>query len=85
MPFPLELYLGIENDLDWVLFSISRRLYLEGTTERCSLKYVFFKTLESRHTEVRCEHIVMIEKINTHHLSDIKLLLIACIKNVLSS
>ena len=32
-------------------------LYLEGTTERCSVKYVFFKTQEARH--IGYEHITM--------------------------
>ena len=39
-------------------------LCLEATTERCSLKYVFFKTRESRHTRERYEYIAMTGKIN---------------------
>ena len=39
-------------------------LYLEATTEKCSLKYVFFKTRETRHTEYKYEHIKTTEKIN---------------------
>ena len=43
MPFPLGLYLNIEHNLDWVLFCVAGRLYLEATTERCCLKYVSLK------------------------------------------
>ena len=45
-----------------VSFAILVKLYLEATRERCSLKYVSFKTTENRYTEY--EYITMIEKIN---------------------
>ena len=52
-------------------------LYLEVTTERCSLKYVFFKTRETRHlthlNDREGQH---------HHLSDVKSLLITCIRKI---
>ena len=52
MPFPLGLSLNIEHSLNSeVLFYVSHMLYLEATTQVCSLKYVFFKTRETRHTE----------------------------------
>ena len=63
MPFQLELYsMGAMNHAfsigaifehslnSYVLFSLSDMQYLEATTERCSLKYLFFKTRETRHT-----------------------------------
>ena len=65
MSFPLGLFLNIEYHLNsLVLFSLTHMLYLEATTERCSLKYVFFKTRETWHTEQRYEHITIIEKFN---------------------
>ena len=49
MPFPLGLCLNIEHSVNSeVLFSISQMLYLEATTEKCSLKYLFFKTRKTR-------------------------------------
>ena len=48
MSFPLGLFLNIEYHLNSLaLFSLTNMLYLEATTERCSLKYVFFKTRET--------------------------------------
>ena len=44
--------LNIEHSLNSkVLFSVLHMLHLEATTERCSLKYVFFKTRQNKHTE----------------------------------
>ena len=49
MPFPLGLCLNIEHSVNSeVLFSISQMLYLEATTEKCSLKYLLFKTRKTR-------------------------------------
>ena len=68
LPFPLELYspgvknhafslglsLNIEHSLNsQVLFSESHILYLEAITHGCSLKYMFFKTQQTIHTEKR--------------------------------
>ena len=51
-PCLLELYLNIEHIVNsLLLFSISHIVYLGTTTERCSLKDVFFKTQETRYTE----------------------------------
>ena len=53
--------------------------YLKATTERCSQKCAFFKTQETRRLNKHND-----SEGQRHDLSDVKLLLITCIKNTLS-
>ena len=39
------------TEFKFLLFSVLYMLYLEAITQGCSLKYVFFKTRQTRHTE----------------------------------
>ena len=39
-------------------------LCLKAVTQGCSLKYVLFKTRQTRHNEQRYERITMIDRIN---------------------
>ena len=87
MPFRSGLCLNIKHS--WIPkhccpFSILYRLYLEAVTEKCSLKYVFFKTRERRHWIKILTHYN--DREDQHdHVKDVKLLLITYIQKILSS
>ena len=52
MPFLLGLYLYIKHYLDFIeLFSVSVMTYLKANIDCYYLKYVYFETRQTTHTE----------------------------------